>query len=215
MIDRLKYWMTSAIKRTIPELDQNYQFSFPENPLAYAPFAKASSLVSVTLASELQAGEVFVRVVCRQPPETISAELPVMLIAHPLAVVASKSLARGVRISRADVKLAPVPKSQWRKSYSSDLDRFVGKEVHGIVRDGEPIAEESVGPPILIHRGDFIELRIVGGGVVITTNAKAVGEGAEGEWVEVETIQPRKRVVATVASSSVAEIITRPPRVPE
>jgi len=81
------------------------------------------------------------------------------------------------------------------------------------VRANQPINRGDVGSPILVHRGDLIEIRVVGGGISVTTNAKALGDGAVSELIEIETLQPRKRLIARVVQPGMVEIVTRAPKV--
>ena len=76
-----------------------------------------------------------------------------------------------------------------------------------------PIVKSDVRKPTLVRRGDLLDLRVVGAGIVVTTSAKALGDGPLDGLIEVETMRPRKRKIARVVASGVVEILSRPPQV--
>jgi flagella basal body P-ring formation protein FlgA len=48
---------------------------------------------------------------------------------------------------------------------------------------------------------------------MVATSAKSLSKGAAGDLIAVETLEPRKKIIARVARSGLVEIFTRPPRV--
>ncbi len=211
--DRIVYWIELAIRRELRDVEESFAIQIADRDSVVEQLATASSIASIELLDEARAGRNMLRVIGRHREGPIVADVPLMLTPHPQAIVPVSHLQRGSRIGASDIRLAPVPQSRWQGSFATSPESVVGMEVRGIVRVGEPISLSEIGPPILVHRGDLIEIRVVGGGVVITTNAKSIGEGAEGELVEVETIQPRRRLIAKVVRSGLVEIFTQAPRV--
>ncbi|MEM9646677.1 MAG: flagellar basal body P-ring formation chaperone FlgA [Planctomycetota bacterium] len=154
-----------------------------------------------------------IRVIGRTLDGPVDAELLVELTPHPRVIVPIRTLPRGHRIGPGDLSEAPIPANRWRDDYVSDPEQLIGMEVFGSVRKDAPLSRSMVKHPTLIHRGDLIVLRVAGGGVSITTNAKAMADGHLSQLIEVETIEPKRRFVARVASTGVAEIVTRTPTV--
>ncbi len=211
--DRIRNWIEMAIRRELRDVAAEYEIELVDDRQSTAALAVASSLASIELIDVPAAGRVSLRVVGRHQDGPVVVDVPLMLTEHRKVVMGNMNLQRGERIGVTDVRLAPLPAKLWKDSYATSLDAVLGLEVHGIVRENAPLSLSDVGPPILIHRGDLLEVRVIGGGVMITTNAKSIGEGAAGELVEVETIEPRRRLIAKVVSTGLAEIITRAPQV--
>ncbi len=209
--DRIRYWIELAIRRELRELGEEYEVTVDDRDSVIAPFAAASSLASIELDETAHEGQVNLSVIGRHRDGPIVVKIPLTLKSHPRVVIANMNLQRGERIGISDVRLSPLPKKLWRDAYATSIDTVIGQEVRGIVREGAPISLKEIGPQTLVHRGDLVELRVVGGGVTITTNAKSIDEGAFAELIEVETIQPRRRVIAKVVSSGLVEIITQSP----
>jgi len=95
----------------------------------------------------------------------------------------------------------------------STPEELVGLEVVGLVRSGVALTRDAFAAPRVVRRGELLEVQVGGGGVRVTTGAKALADGAVGELIEIETLQPKRRLLAKVVNSSLVEIITRAPRV--
>jgi flagella basal body P-ring formation protein FlgA len=93
----------------------------------------------------------------------------------------------------------------------TDPLQAVGLEVRKTLRADQPFSLADIGSPILVHRGDLVEVRVRSGGVTVTTNAKTMNDGAESDLVEIETTRPRKRLLARVVQTGLVEIVTRAP----
>ena len=126
-------------------------------------------------------------------------------------VVPRTSLARGHRISESDLDVIAISAEKLESNLIIDASQIIGMEVRKTLRAQQPIPAGDIGSPVLIHRGDLIEVRVMSGGVTVTTNAKSLGDGSESDLVEIETMRPKKRVVARVVRTGLVEIVTRAP----
>ena len=109
--------------------------------------------------------------------------------------------------------VVPVDTDKLKPDQLIDPAEIVGMEVRNTLRADQPIPASSIGSPILIHRGELVEVRVISGGVTVSTNAKALSDGSESELIEVETMRPKKRLVARVVQIGRVEIVTRAPAV--
>ena len=108
--------------------------------------------------------------------------------------------------------MTQAPSEVDEKQFGS-LQQLVGMEVSKSLRLNRPILKTDVRHPTVVRRGDLLDLRVVGAGIVITTPAKALEDGPINGLVEVETLRPRKRKIARIVASGVVEILSRPPQV--
>ena len=76
----------------------------------------------------------------------------------------------------------------------------IGMEARITLYPGRPIRPGDVGPPALIERNQFIMLIYSRGGLVITTEGRALGRGAAGDRVRVMNIASRTTVAGRVTS---------------
>jgi flagella basal body P-ring formation protein FlgA len=158
-------------------------------------------------------GECRIRVVGQTYDDPCVAVLRAKLTAHPKVVFPKATYQRGHRLRYEDLTLKPISDGQVDGTHVSDVSELIGMEVRRSVRAGRPISRSDVGSPILVRRSDLVEIRVIGGGVSVTTNGKAMEEGAESDTIEVETLSPRKRMLARVVQSGLVEIVTRAPGV--
>ncbi|QDS95578.1 flagellar basal body P-ring biosynthesis protein FlgA [Roseimaritima multifibrata] len=142
------------------------------------------------------------------PPPT--AEEPPL----PLVATATRMLRRGQILSPADLVLAPLEKGDSTEGMVLDIASVVGQQLQDNVYQGRPLEKLNVGAPILIQRGDLLEICVVGGGIVVRTGGKAMEEGSHGRLIQVETSEPRRRLLARVVAPGKVEILTRPPQTP-
>ena len=143
----------------------------------------------------------------------IRAPIGVRFTARPLVVVPRESLRRGHVITSSDVTLQPAPRGVAIHSVFASIEDVVEMQVQSMVQKDRPIPITSLSRPILIERGDLVEVQIVGGGVTVTTRVRSLGRGAAGDLIGVETLEPRKKLMARVTRAGLVEIATRPPRV--
>lgn len=132
----------------------------------------------------------------------------------PLVATATRMLRRGQILSPADLVLAPLEKGESTDGMVLDIASVVGQQLQESVYQGRPLKTLSVGAPILIQRGDLLEICVVGGGIVVRTGGKAMEEGSHGRLIQVETSEPRRRLLARVVAPGKVEILTRPPQTP-
>lgn len=213
--DRIVHWIDLAMKRFYPDVAEAYAVHVPEDQPAMGELRSMYGIANFVSTSPIDSGPVTFMTVARMAGSEIQTEIELHLTAHPKVVVPNRSLGRGHRITAADLELKPFPPDKVDQHSVVDIESLIGQEVRGNLRTGRPILRSDVGAPILIHRGDLIEIRVIGGGVNVTTNAKALGDGAASDLIEIETMNPRKRLVARVADHGTVEIVTRAPRVRE
>jgi flagellar basal body P-ring formation protein FlgA len=145
--------------------------------------------------------------------EPVTASIDVSFVARPSVVVATSSLRRGHVISMDDVVLMPAARNVPINDVFTDVEAVIGLQVQSVIQKDRPINRTSLGPVVVVERGDLVEVRVIGGGITIATGAKSLAPGAIGDLVAIETLEPKRKLMARVASHGVVEIVTRPPRV--
>ncbi len=210
---RAIYWIELAMKRLLPSIAETYRIDIDRGQGGLSLLHQISGVTTIEPRENIHEGRCRFHVVGRSVDGSIETEVEITLTAHPTVVVPRRSLPRGHQIEPSDLELKPIPEEELDSGFVLDPEELIGLEVRGIVRANQPIIRGDVGSPILVHRGDLIEIRVVGGGITVTTNAKSLGDGAVSELIEIETMQPRKRMVARVVQPGMVEIVTRSPKV--
>jgi flagellar basal body P-ring formation protein FlgA len=143
----------------------------------------------------------------------VTGQVDLRLTARPLVVTPRESLRRGHVIRRSDLTLIPAPRGIAIDSVLTDMDDAVDMQVQAVLQKHRPIQSSALSRPILVDRGNLVELQVVGGGIMVATSARSLAAGAAGDLIAVETLEPRKKVMARVVRPGLVEIATRPPRV--
>lgn len=211
--EKVLRWIKLGIERQLPSVATSYAIDIDTTQASLVSLRAIAGVSSIAMLSPLGEGLQSFRVIARTVNGNVQCDFKGTLSKHPLLVVPKKSLARGHLIHESDLIMKPFSADDVSSNYVRDIELVIGREARTNVRAGQPIRENDIGAPIEVHRGDLVELRVNGGGISVTTNAKALGDGAASDLIEVETMRPRKRIHARVVESGVVEIVTRAPRV--
>ncbi len=208
---RLVYWIETAIAKGDHGVADRYEFTVPPHQPELAELADARRLRDVRFVDSVSEGLCRVMVTGKTADGSVDSEIQIRLDALPQAVTSRSSLRRGHRITDDDLTTIPVPTGQWRDAFATDPEALVGQEVYSPLRAGQPIRRGDVRRPVLIKRGDLVEVRVIGGAITVTANAKSLGEGGAMDLVQVETLDPKRKVVARVVEPGLVEVISRAP----
>ena len=210
---RLLYWIETAVAQYDDVVTAGFEVAMPPDQPVLGRLADARRIREVRFIDPVGEGMRRITVVGDTAAGPIEAELLIELDPLPQAVASRAGLRRGHRITAADLTTVPIPHSQWRDAYVVDPESLIGQEVFSPVRSGHPIQVSDVRRPVLIKRGDLVEVRVFGGGITVSTNAKSLGEGGEMDLVQVETFDPKRKLIARVVEPGLVEVISRAPGV--
>lgn len=200
-----------AIKSFLPEIELDFAVEVDRSQPNLALLKQLAAVTNVELLGPLQEGPVPCRISARGVEGMVSADIEMTLTAHPTVVVAKSSLQRGHLISAGDLDFEVIPRERMKPEYITEMSDAIGKEVRSAVSANRPILRDRLGAPILIRRGEGVDLQVVGGGITVTTKARAMEDGAASDLIELEILQPRKRMFGRVVAPGLVEVVTRAP----
>ncbi len=210
---RIVHWIKLAIEREQPHIGESFDVQIDRHQAALAALLPINGVTGVEPIDAVADGPCRFRIVGRTATEPVETTVAIQLTKYPQVVVPRTSLARGHRISEGDLNVVSYPADKIKPEHVIDPSEVIGTEVRKTLRADQPIVSSSIGSPILIHRGDLVELRVLSGGVTVTTNAKSLSDGSESDLIEIETMRPKKRLLARVVQVGQVEIVTRAPAV--
>lgn len=210
---RISHWIQIGIDRVLPAIAESFEMTIDRNQPTLADLVTIAGVTNVEPIDKVVAGACRFRVLGRSADGPVEAVIVAHLTEYPKVVVPRTTLARGHRITESDLTVAPIHPEKFASGQVIDPQAIVGMEVRSNLRADRPIEIGDIGSPILIHRGDLVEVRVLSGGVTVKTNAKSLGNGSESDLVEIETMRPKKRLVARVVRTGLVEIVTRAPAV--
>jgi flagella basal body P-ring formation protein FlgA len=126
-------------------------------------------------------------------------------------VVAVQPIARGAVITAADVEiqtLDAVPAATGRRAPLTSVEQLVGMEARQAIAAGDVIFSDKVQAPVLVKRGELISVVAQGGGIRVTTTARARQDGARGELVQLESLETREIYDARVTGYREAAVFS-------
>jgi len=211
--DRLIRLIHFAIDRADLSLRDAYDIEIDPAQLALRSLAELRRVDRIEFLSPPTEGVISANVFGVTSRQELNQTIDVGFRIRPMIVIPRESLRRGQIITHADLTLVPAPRGIPIASAITKIDDAVDMQVVNVLQKDRPIAHSSITRPILIERGDLVEVQVVGGGVTVATNARSLSKGAAGDLIAVETLEPRKKIIARVARSGLVEIFTRPPRV--
>ena len=106
------------------------------------------------------------------------------------------------RVIRPDTIIEPQDVAVLAKDFPGAIrpgEKIVGLESKNTLYPGRPIRSEDVGPVALIKRNQHVTLVFRRGGLVISTEARALQRGAIGDFVRVMNMASRTTVSGQVA----------------
>lgn len=209
---RLAHWLQTWLDRH-EQVAGRFQVEMIHDQPGWVDLCEARRLSDVRFDEAASEGIRRVQVEAVAASGNVTSEIAVRLVAYPEAVASRMTLPRGHRITADDLTAIPMAPDHWREDFVTDPDRLIGKEVLTALRPGQPIRAGDARRPLLVKRGDLVDVRVVGGGVTVSTNGRSLGEGAEHDLVQVETLDPKRKVVARVLAPGSVEIISRVPGV--
>lgn len=125
--------------------------------------------------------------------------MPTALLAE--TVVATRTIRSHAIIGPNDVTIKPVESS----GSLSEIRDVVGKEARVILYAGRPIRPGDVGPVALIERNQIVPLVFISGNIKISTEARSLGRGGEGDFIRVMNLSSRTTITGKIsADGSVA-----------
>jgi flagellar basal body P-ring formation protein FlgA len=88
----------------------------------------------------------------------------------------------------------------------ADPAELIGMEARVALYPGRPIAPGDVGPPAVVERNQLIPLVYSQGGLVITTEGRALDRAAPGDVIDVMNLASRTTVVARIGLDGAAHV---------
>ena len=146
-----------------------------------------------------------VRVLCNgnQP---WSLYVPVRLQAWQSVVTAAVSLARGQRVSAADLSLSEVDVSSLRYGYFGHPDEVIGMQMKRTLDAGTPLYPNILAAPEVIRRGDAVIINARGSHMAVQAPGLALGDGRVGEQISVRNTSSERVIRAKVVEAGVVEV---------
>jgi flagellar basal body P-ring formation protein FlgA len=156
-------------------------------------------------ASARAQGNTTVGVRCNgQPPWQVYVPVVVRILDQVL--VATRPLARGIPITREDVRLVERDLTTLPYGYVLDPAKAVGRQLKQPLTAGSVLLPSQIEGPRLIHRGETVVIIGISPGLTIRMQGQALGDGAAGDWVKVRNPLTKKEVSGQVTPEGLVQV---------
>lgn len=122
------------------------------------------------------------------------------------AIVAKKEIKKGEILSEENIELKRTNVSNLISPIYSDISKVLGAQAVRYLANGSVINDKDIRPVPLVEKNNIITLRARIGAVEITTAVKALGDGGMGQMVQVQNLDSKKKLYATVVGEGLVEI---------
>jgi flagellar basal body P-ring formation protein FlgA len=118
-------------------------------------------------------------------------------------VTPTRTLRPGTLIATADLTL----KQGVQPGMFDRINDVVGQEARVALYAGRPIPFDGIGPPAVINRNQIVPLRYKAGGIVISTEGRALERGGIGDRVRIMNLSSRATLFGFVQSDGSIEVV--------
>lgn len=124
--------------------------------------------------------------------------------------VLTRQLGKNDVIEAKDLSSKAVPERFMRKDTVTDAKQLIGQSPRTIISADRPIRQGEVSSPILIKKGESVQLTYTNPYMSLKATGIALQDGAQGDMIRVKNDKSEKAVSGRVAASGRVEVNTTP-----
>ncbi len=186
---------------------QEYGFELPEGAEFDVRLAGVEDKEAVTVTDfwhDRNSGQFIANVVLDEGTVSRVTGLATMTVNVPVPL---RRLLPGEIILSSDLQVISLPYTRVASFSLMDEDDIVGMEVRRVLSQGRPVMQQYVAPPLIIDRGDRVEIRYSHKGMNLSAPGKAISSASKGEDAKIVNLISNKSVIATATEEGIVEII--------
>jgi len=183
------------IKTKIGRLDSRLKLSLCENPL------KSFVNNHNSFGSKISVG-----VKC-EGVKPWSLYVPVNIQRLATVFVAAQPIAKGNQITDIDIQQVSMDISRLRGNYIKSKSEIIGKIPKRSITLGSVFNPRYLRLPIMIKKGDLVDIVAELRGIQIRMEGKAINNGAQGQKINVKNLSSNRIIQAIVQNSGLVKII--------
>lgn len=122
--------------------------------------------------------------------------------------VLSENIEFGRIIKLSDINVIAIRERDFSKDMVADPEKLVGMTARRVVLAGRPVKNSDLIAPQIIERGQYLTLSLKNNMMNLTTQVKALENGAKGDIIRVLNTSSNQTLQAIVLSNSEAQVAT-------
>ncbi len=155
-----------------------------------------------TLETELKSrsniGRVNIRVSCNEL-NPWSLYVPVDVDLYRPVVTTISPIAKGEMLTRGELEMREMDISQLNGSYFTVMEEVTGMQAKRPIRADKPVIANYLEPPLLIKKGEQVQMTARSGGLIVKIAGIALMDGHKGQQISVRNNQSKRVVEARVS----------------
>jgi len=110
-------------------------------------------------------------------------------------------------ITAQDITTQSLPYSRVGSYAVVDINTALGKQVQRLLPKGRPIMTQSITDPLVIDRGDNVEIRYTDGPITLTARGRALADASRGQEIKIVNLVGNTILVGIASADGLVEII--------
>ena len=128
------------------------------------------------------------------------------LVTLPVPVPVRRLLPDDI-IMEDDLAVARMPVGRVGAYVETDLEEVIGKQVRRVLTPGRPIQTQSIINPLVISRGDQVEISFSDGLLALRSPGRALSDAHEGQEIRIVNLISNKTVIGIATGDGTVEIL--------
>ena len=124
--------------------------------------------------------------------------------------VLTRQLGKSDVIEASDLTNKPMPDKYLRKDTITDSKMLIGQSPRAVISADRPIRQSEISSPILIKKGEPVQLTYTNPYMSLKTTGVALADGAKGDMIRVKNDKSEKAVSGRVVANGRVEVNTTP-----
>ncbi len=121
-------------------------------------------------------------------------------------IILVRDVARGQRITDADLDWAPASTLRASRNGLADMDLALGMEAKRSLKSGQPLQANDIKRPALIRKGDPVKLVYATRGLKLIVDGQAQADAGKGESVRVLNTYSKRTIEAVATAEGEAHV---------
>ena len=196
---RVSVFMDDYIVMLADDYGNNVRIEYTINNLdARLAMKDCPGKLEAELKSRNSIGRVNIHVSCNQQnPWSLYVPVDVDLFRPIVTTIAP--IAKGARLTRAGLEMREVNISQLNGAYFSVMEEVIGMQAKRLIRADKAVIANYLEPPLLIKKGEQVQMTARSGGLVVKIAGVALMDGHKGQQISVRNNQSKRVVEARVS----------------
>ncbi|EAU45406.1 MULTISPECIES: flagellar basal body P-ring formation chaperone FlgA [Salipiger] len=137
----------------------------------------------------------------------ITHRLQGLAVAKLSLPVPTRRLMPGEIVSAADIKIVDLPIARVGVFTLTDAEMLEGMQVRRMLAQGRPVMRQSVMEPLVIGRGDKVNILYDDGRLVVTAPGRALTDAHRGQDVRIVNLVSNNALTAVAREEGLVEVI--------